>query len=223
MLDYFGASMWPFNRKNKSKETQEGNNEFTWLAVGDGNPFDAPIMDIRAHALNVIATTSSESVVENFSRSRNSDGREFVGMEPRSLVSLETEITYPHNGAKLEGIVFKSLEMEVKWDIYAYGEWFYFVRSWSSDLVYKVKYKNTGNSLVLTQINAEDECTEETAQDIHSIMLTHALGRVWPFHLPEIMWDADGKFIALYMFLSFGSKATIVTKENVFKIQIVQI
>ncbi|MFQ3244634.1 MAG: hypothetical protein ACI9SP_001265 [Arenicella sp.] len=29
---------------------------------------------------------------------------------------------------------------------------FYFVRSWTSDLVYKVKYRNTGDSLVFSEI-----------------------------------------------------------------------
>jgi hypothetical protein len=214
--------MWPFNKKDKTKNSEEGNDQFIWLAVGDGNPFDAPVMDIRAFTLNVVATTPDKSVAENYTRSRKSNGQEFIGKEPRSPVSLKTEITYPHNGAELEGVVFKSTAMEIKWDIYAYGEWFYFVRSWTSDLVYKVKYTNTGNSLVLTQVIAADQCSEETAQDIHSIMLTHPLGRVWPFHVPEHMQDSDGKSIALYMFSQFGAKATVVTNENVVKIQLVK-
>jgi hypothetical protein len=213
--------MWPFGKNKKTQKNDDQNGQFVWLPVGAGNPFDAPIMDIRARTLNVVAATGDKSVAENFVRSRKSNGSEFTGKSPDSPVSVKTEITYPHNGARPEGIVFKSPAMEVKWDIYAYGECFYFVRSWTSDLIYKVKFRNTGSSLVLTEITAKDEATDETAQDIHSMMLTHALGRVWPYHLPNRLQTLDGKGIAVYMFTHYGSKATSVTKENVMTIQLI--
>jgi len=113
--------------------------------------------------------------------------------------------------------------MEEKWDIYAYGDWFYFVRSWTSDLVYKVKYQNTGESLIFSEIrtNAIDDNSEEVVpQNIHSMMMTHALGRVWPFHIPEAMREQSNREIAIYFFSQFGSKATLATNENVITLSL---
>lgn len=213
--------MWPFNKKKKNHQKPPLEEQFPWIPVGEDNPFDAPLMDIRDFTLSMISTTSDQSIAENYSRSRQSNGEEFVGTEPEHSVRIPCDIKYAHNGEKLDGIVFKSPEMEVKWDIYAYGEWFYFVRSWTSDLIYKVRYQNANGALSLKDIYTTKELASEAEQVVHSLMLTHALGRVWPFHAPKHIDPAEGKSIAMYMFSNFGSKATLVTSGDTTKIQLV--
>ena len=61
----------------------------------------------------------------------------------------------------------------------------------------------------------------EAEQVVHSLMLTHELGRVWPFNVPEHIDPTEGKSIAIYMFSNFGSKATLVTSGDTTKIQLV--
>lgn len=214
--------MWPFKRRKK-QEAEKSNDEtqFVWIPVGEDNPFDASLMDIRAFTLNMVSTTKDRSVAENYTKSRQSDGTEFIGQEPESGVEVSSSIIYPHNGEVLKGIVFKSPVMEVKWDIYAYEDWFYFVRSWTSELIYKVHYQNLGTELHLDKILVVGDFAEEAEQDVHSMMLTHAFGRVWPFYLPEYLQDAEGQTIATYMFSRFGSKATLVTTAKTTQIQLV--
>lgn len=206
--------MWPFKKKPQER--------FKWIDVGAENPFTAPIMDIRELTLNNLSMTKDPAIAKNFAASRSDDGQQYIGTTPTDPISVRTEITYPHNGEKLDGIVFKAPAMEVKWDIYAYGEWFYFVRSWTSDLIYKVRYENTGEEMVLTEILASDPAgiddDQIAAQNVHSIMQTHALGRVWPFHVPPPMHKSGSEEIALFLFSQFGSKATIATRENTLEI-----
>jgi hypothetical protein len=211
--------MWSFKKKNK---VIQGDDEIKWYPVGSENPFDAPILDIRFYTLNMIASTKDYNVAENYSLSRESDGSQFISKEPDHPISYPINISYPHNNEKLEGIVFKSPAMEVKWDIYAYGEWFYFVRSWSSKLIFKAKYLNNGNTIQITEIMAPKEFSQKESENIHSIMLTHVFSKVWPYYISERLHQADDSEIALYMFSQFGSKATIATKESVLKIQLIK-
>jgi len=221
--------MWPFKRNSKPSKKEsvtkepslverDQHDDLSWLSVGAGNPFDGPIMDIRSVSLNMVSTTSDPKVAENYTASRNCDGRKYIDANPENVKSYRTEFSYPHNGEELDGIVFKSPAMEIKWDIYAYGEWFYFVRSWTSDLVYKVRYENAGHALIFKEVLANEIASEIEAQNIHSIMLTHVLGRVWPYYVPGHLQDMSNKKLALHMFSQFGSKATILTTDNVFKI-----
>ncbi|MBX2822768.1 MAG: hypothetical protein KTR29_23930 [Rhodothermaceae bacterium] len=111
--------------------------------------------------------------------------------------------------------------MDVKWDIYVYGEWFYFVRSWTSELMYKVHYQNKDAELVLDAIETSLDVNETPnlhEQNINSIMLTHVLGQVWPYVIPKSLHSSSEKEIALYMFSQFGNKATIATKSDTLDI-----
>ena len=213
--------MWPFKKKNKLDHNQPKQSNLNWIPVGSGNPFNEPIMDIRSITLTMVSTTKDPAVAENYTQSRQSIGKEFINQSPASPKSYKTEFSYPHNGTELEGVVFKSPTMEIKWDIYAYEEWFYFVRSWTSDLIFKAKYENTGDALIFREIVASDSAIEEDAQTVHSIMLTHALGRVWPFHVPIHMREMPAKNLALAMFSQYGSKATVITHANVFDIKLI--
>jgi hypothetical protein len=211
--------MWSFKDKNKSNQKDDG---IKWYPVGIDNPFDAPIIDIRSFTLNMIANTKDKNVAENYTLSRESDGSEFIGKEPNDPITYPINISYPHNGEILEGVIFKSNAMEVKWDIYAYEDYFYFVRSWSSKLIFKSKYINAGNKLQLNEIVAPKSFSEKESENIHSIMLTHVFGRVWPYYIPDDVHEADNNDIALAMFSQFGSKATIATKQSVLKIKLIK-
>ncbi|MCJ8314883.1 MAG: hypothetical protein HRU38_18465 [Saccharospirillaceae bacterium] len=195
--------------------------QLKWYSVGKTNPFDAPILDLRCITLNYTSFTKDKSTAQNYNASRSSDGTEFILEKFDESFRYESSIKYPHNGVALEGIVFKSNVMEVKWDIYAYAEWFYFVRSWSSNLVYKVHYKNLGDELVLDYIltNLDEESNAQLhEQNVHSIMMTHVFNKVWPYAIPKKIKLNSDQEIALYLFSNYGNKATIATHVNVLEI-----
>ncbi|CAM3613545.1 hypothetical protein VA7868_04426 [Vibrio aerogenes CECT 7868] len=219
-----------FKKKNQNKPAEkdeaeqvsaEGLNEPQWYEAGVGNPFNERILDIRTITLNMMATTKEKWISENFTQSRSDNGEKYTDSEIDEATAFPCDIHYPHNGATLEGVVFKSDSMDVKWDIYAYGAWFYFVRSWTSELVYKVHYQNMGNELIFDRIvTANPGSGELHAQNIHSMMLTHVLGRVWPYRIPDELKGKNETDIALYLFTQFGCKATLATDANILKIQL---
>ncbi len=209
-------------KKNEAEHTEsEELGEPVWHELGEGNPFDHPILDIRSVTLNLVATTTEKWIAENYVASRSDDGKQYIDQHIPGSKKIDSNLRYPHNGEQLEGIVSKAESMDEKWDIYAYGDWFYFVRSWTSELVYKAHYQNTGSELVLDYIMSSDESNASLQeQNIHSIILTYVLGRVWPYHIPEHMQNEGGKAIAMYLFSMFGSKATLATSANVLNIKL---
>ena len=223
-----------FGKKNKPKKTppksesehtdSKGTESPVWCDVGEGSPFNESILDIRCITLNLVATTREKSIAENYTNSRSDDGRKYIDQEIPNSTAYNSNIRYPHNGDELEGIVSKAESMDVKWDIYAFGEWFYFVRSWTSDLIYKVHYQNTGNELVLDSIHTSlevDVASNLHEQNINSIMLTHVLGIVWPYPIPKSLNSDSEKDIALYLFSQFGCKATIATHADTLSMKLI--
>ena len=223
-----------FGKKNKQKKTSpksesehadsEGMESPVWCNTGEGNPFNEVILDIRCITLNLVATTREKSIAENYTNSRADDGKKYIDQDIPDSMAYNSNIRYPHNGAELDGIVSKAESMDVKWDIYAYGEWFYFVRSWTSDLIYKVHYQNTSNELVLDSIHTSldfDGASNLHEQNINSIMLTHVLGRVWPYPIPQSLYSDSEKDIALYLFSQFGCKATIATHADTLSMKLI--
>lgn len=211
----------------KAKDQQndsENNYPLKWYKVGGDNPYNAEILDIRSLTLNIVATTDNQSVADNFVESRSSDGSQYQSVDIENAKEYPTNIVYPHNGIQLHGAIYKADSMDIKWDIYAYDEWLYFVKSWTSELIYKVHFSNNLDSLVLDKVitasvekiaSTPDEKETLAAQNVHSILQTHLMNGVWPYKIPEMMKGVPDKSIALHMFAQFGQKATIATFANV--------
>jgi hypothetical protein len=208
--------------KKKRKETKEsevlqkkeGNFKFQWYEIGEGNPFNKRILDVRSFTLSMIATTSSKEVAEKYSALRGSLGEEYRGTSVPSSKSVSTTLKYPHNGAALEGIVFKADSMDCKWDIYIYDDIFYFTRSWTGDLGYKVTAQILADAIELTNIECSSDEDELMAiNNVHFLIMAHALGQVYPHMIPKEFQSENE--IALYSFSTFGNKACYATYEPI--------
>ncbi len=127
--------------------------------------------------------------------------------------TVSVSLKYPHNGAALRGIVFKAKEMECKWDIYIYDDIFYFTRSWTGNLLFKAAAKINADSIEITTIEypaAEDQ--DLSISNVHFLIMSHALGRVFPHMVPPISSNED---IALYSFSTFGNRACYATFDTI--------
>lgn len=224
--------MFKFWKKKSKSNANKDESEYiqnsgfenpVWYDVSEGNPFNSRVLDIRSVTLNIVATTKEKWIAKNFIESRSDIGEQYIDKEVEGGKRFQINMCFPHNGDELEGIVYKSESMDEKWDIYAYGEWFYFVRSWTSELVYKVHYSNTGSELKFDYLFTNDvDSPELHDQNLYSIFLTYVFGRVWPYVIPEHIRSESEVKIALYLFSKFGCKATIATYENVFDLQLVE-
>jgi len=187
---------------------------FVLYQVGDENPFNKEILDIRAFTSQMRATTKDESVALKYTTLRHSNGEEYVDTQvPQSRISA-THLEYPHNGAALEGIVFKADAMECKWDIYAYHGVFYFTRSWTGNLRYKVQARILSDKIIFTQVEHDtEEDSVQAINTVHFLMKSHAFKQPFPHMIPQLL--TDGKEIAMWSFSQFGNRADFATYEEI--------
>lgn len=197
----------------QSTPSQKRNYDFRWYEIGEENPFNKRILDIRNFTGNMTSTTSDLTVAEKFTQLRRSNGEEYIGQHVADSATVSVSLKYPHNGAALHGIVFKAKEMECKWDIYIYDDIFYFTRSWTGNLLFKATAKINADSIEITSIeypSAEDQ--DLSISNVHFLIMSHALGRVFPHMVPPISSNED---IALYSFSTFGNRACYATFDTI--------
>jgi len=230
MFDFLKKKFSKEKKQQEEKKEQEhvSDNGFDtpkWYEIGEDNPFDQPILDIRSVTLNIVATTKEKAIAENYNSSRSDDGKRYIGTKIPNGKLYKSNLRYPHNGDELKGIVYKADSMDVKWDIYVYDDWFYFTRSWTSELIYKVHYANLGDALFFDEIEtAQDSDGIENLheQNINSLLLTHVMGRVWPFVISKSFEKVGEKEIALNLFSRFGNKATIATHADTLTMKLIE-
>jgi hypothetical protein len=198
--------------------------KFEWHEIGQDNPFNKRILDVRSLTWSVVATTRSKAIAEKYNELRRSDGRYLIGTEPADFASVDCDLRYPNNGEKPEGIVFKADSMDVKWDIYIYSNIFYFARSWAGELGYK-GYADVSEKEVrirridYARIPGMDDDPGLAIEDVHFLVMTHAMKRVYPHPIPKSVPD-DPKQIALYSFSMFGNKACYATRDGILDVTV---
>ncbi len=193
--------------------------EFKWYDPGDDNPFPIRILDVRDLTGTVMAFTSDVGIAESFSAQRQTDGREYVDASIENSVMVGCDLIFPHNGDKLEGIVYKSDSMDVKWDIYIYKGVFLFVRSWTGQLQYRAFAEITDTNICIHKIETSTGHMDTAPQAVYFILGTHAMGQVLPHTIPRDMPD-DAQQIGLLSFSMYGNRACYTTYEDITKIEI---
>jgi hypothetical protein len=76
-----------------------------WLAASN-NPFGVRVLDCRAFIANVSAWSSDPNVAKQFAQARNRDGLEYLNQRPKNAVQLPTNLSFPYNGAHVDGPIF---------------------------------------------------------------------------------------------------------------------
>ena len=194
---------------------------FKWYEVGDNNPFGIRVLDVRSLTQNVLAVTKDPRVAETFNAQRRSNGREYIDAPIGNSQWISCDLTFPHNGEPLEGVVFKADSMEVKWDIYIYDSVFLFVRSWTGQLQYRAKAHIGMNSITINAIEASTDLAPTGAQAVYVLLGTHGLGRVLPHTVPHST-PADEQQIALLSFSMYGNRGCFATFDDVTQVPILQ-
>jgi hypothetical protein len=214
---------WPTSRMgNKNPPApNKGDTQFVfkWHDPGPGNPFGIRVLDCRSLTLSVIATTKDKAVAERYNFLRGSDGSDLIGAAIEDPIHVPVSLKFPHNGEKLEGIVFKAGSMDVKWDIYVYDSVFLFARSWTGELCYRAVATIGLSEIHITEIECPRSDAKIAASHVYFLMGTHAMRRVLPHRLPEDTPD-DPMTIATLSFSLFGKFGCYATFEGITQIPI---
>ncbi|MBS1636665.1 MAG: hypothetical protein JST26_12180 [Bacteroidetes bacterium] len=212
-----------FKKKNKPKESevqqpQASKYHFKWYDIGPENPFNKRLLDCRSLTESMLSATSDESIARSFAHQRHSIGEEFVGFEFNRKASLPVHLVYPHNGSKIEGAAYKAKSMEDKWDIYAWNNIFYFVRSWTGKIEYKAFFAASENTFLIDKIeyDSAEHANEDSTiieNNVHFLLMTLAFGRIYPHKVPKTITGDEN--IALYSFALFGRNCWYATYEDI--------
>ncbi len=212
---------WFGGGERSTNEPSNGTTEcdYKWYEVGEDNPFGIRVLDVRDLTWNVVATTSDRGIAESFNTQRQSDGREFIDAQLDDTETVSCDLSFPHNGDALEGIVYKADSMDVKWDIYIYDSVFLFVRSWTGQLQYRALAEITDRDIRIGRIQTPKEHVETAVQAVYFLIGTHAMGRVLPHTIPAET-PRDPQQIALLSFSMYGNLACYATYEDITQIEI---
>jgi hypothetical protein len=214
--------MFNFFKKKESKKPVEQSADpmynFMWYEVGENNPFNKRILDIRPFTQHMTSTTKDPKIAEAFLRNRASIGKEYTGHEFKNCISIDVKLVYPHNGAKIEGAGYKAKAMEDKWDIYAWNDIIYFVRSWGGELCYKAFITYNDDSFTIYKIEFEGLHTPPIEQslvinNVHFLISTLAFKAVQPHKIPQQL--RTNEEIAAYSFSLFGRNCWYATYDDI--------
>ncbi|WP_299216649.1 hypothetical protein [uncultured Aquimarina sp.] len=203
------------NRESEFQSESSKTYDFKWYEIGEGNPFNKRVLDIRSYTGTMLAFTKEKKLAEKYNDMRQSNGEYLKNQQILNSVDSIIYLKYPHNGDKLNGIIFKADSMDCKWDIYAFENFFYFSRSWNGDLAYKAKFKIDSDSIEIIEIEHSNEIEQNIAlSDVHYLIKTHAINQPIPHTIPnDLKTDIE---IAQWSFAKFGNRAYYATYENVF-------
>jgi len=208
-----------FKKKIKAPSTsQDQEYKFTWYEIGEGNPFNKRILDIRSLTQHVLSFTKDKSVAELFNKQRQSIGEELIDAIIPASEIIEVNLIYPHNGSKIEGTAYKARCMEDKWDIYGWDNIIYFTRSWTGEIIYKayIKINDDNFSIYKVEYRPDEYIGHDKSlvtNNVHFLIKTLAFGEIYPHKIPANL--VIDKEIALYSFSQFGRNSWYATYDNI--------
>lgn len=184
-----------------------------WLHA-DENPFGVETLDCTPVTQEYVSTSGDPSIAESYARLRTSTGEEYRGIQPKEAVRIDCNLVYPHEDQEhQEGAVFKSEQMEDKWDIYHYDRRFFFVRSWTGQLVYVAELSfqqdRVGVFSILRQ-GAFEESEGHTIRVVDYLIKSHIYRIPAPHPLPADL-DRDPQSLALYSLQMYGRRCQFGT------------
>jgi hypothetical protein len=193
--------------------------QFKWYELGPENPFPVRILDVRSLTGTVVATTRDRNIAEKYLAMRQSDGRDLIPISIPDSIWIPASLKFQHNGAPLEGLVFKADSMDVKWDIYIYDGCLLFARSWTGELKYRAKIRIEPDAVVITEIQCPQSDARIAPAHIFFLIGTHVMRRVLPHQLPADS-SRDPHDMATLSFSLFGNRACYATFEDITEISI---
>jgi len=153
---------------------------------------------------------------------RRGSGEQLRGLEPDDPVTRPCDLRYPHKGPGQDGPLFRSPSMDVKWNIDLFDGYLYISRSWTGEVIYKVKIDFEGEEARVSEIICpggffpEDPDFHIRAADF--IIRSHLIGWPVPHPIPGLI-KGNPKFLANFSWSHFGVYGYWGTYEDTTRIQ----
>lgn len=191
-----------------------------WLSEQESE-FGIAVLDCRAFCQRMVSSTDSPHVALSYSQLRSSLGKNHCGQLPNNVQRFECDLKYSYDGKHQDGVVFKSQQMEEKWDIYIYDNMLYFARSWTGDLVFVSEVSFEPTVVRLVSVSANSEAAKNRSYAIACVdylMKSHVLRGVAVHPFPDDVPN-DPDHLAMFSFGQFGRFAAYSTYEDTTKVE----
>ena len=196
--------------------------ELRWLEPRE-NRFGIRVLDCQPFTRTMVSMTKDSSIAESFVASRTDDGSHLSAEGLLQSSSPDLTLAYPHDGAIPSGPVFKSPEMEVKWDIYCLAGTFMFCRSWTGDLIYAAEAEWDSAGFRITRILQSQSVSDDVDyvdRAVDFLFKSHLYGLPVPHPLRSVDPN-DLHTLAALSFSDFGSRAWFGTFEDSSRLAVV--
>jgi hypothetical protein len=183
------------------------------------NRFGVDIWDCRSFTHNMESTTASFEIARRYVELRSSQGNEYLGQTPTNAHLVTCNLAYAFSERPSDGPLFKSEQMEDKWDIYLFNDELYFARSWTGELTFKARVRYEPGALYITAIAAEEnEDPAFAPRVVDYLVKTHVLRHEAPHPLPSAL-PPNPRDIAVFSFSLFGRRCSFGTYADTISMQ----
>jgi len=202
--------------------SKENDYHFIWYDIDEeDNVFGVKILDIRSYTQNITTTTNDKSIIDKFQQLTKSDGKVFSNLLPENHKTISCNLNYPCKGVT-SGPVFISPEMDHKWNIYYHNSHFFFVRSWTGELIHRAHAEFKNNSLIIQSIDTTKNELRFTndqliVREVDFLIKTHLLKMLAPHPVSEEMITEEPIRTAISSFNLYGKKANYASAEDTTK------
>ncbi|MEO5988311.1 MAG: hypothetical protein ABIU54_04290 [Candidatus Eisenbacteria bacterium] len=183
-----------------------------WLEA-DANPFGVRALDCQPMA-NAMPAMQEPAAAARFVELRGLDGARLRDQHPEEPTHIACALQWPFPRPATDGVLFRAEVMEDRWDVFLIEGWFYFVRSWSGQLVYRASVRFEPGRAIARVIEAPSEAVREDAafcvREVDYLLKSHVLDAMVPHPLPAAMPN-NPKQIALFSFSRHGRRGCFAT------------
>ncbi|MBB5353257.1 hypothetical protein HNR46_003512 [Haloferula luteola] len=219
-----GDDVQPASGSGDAGDKEEWVRELVWLpADAPENSFDCEVLDCRTVALRFTAGTFDKSIVESFNRLRADDGKGCIGTLPEDSFTVESDLRFPYNGTREDGVIFFAKKMEDKWDFYAYDSLLYIRRSWTGCLLHVVELRYTDSEVIVEKIHSNRQSVYGdpvfAREHVRFLIATHFGSTQLPFPIPPGIQQSATRDIALMGFNRYGRRAQFARQMEKHSLQ----
>jgi hypothetical protein len=186
-----------------------------WLRA-DESPFGMDVVDVRPSTQGLRARPLEPDELETFAALREDEGRHLEGQEPEGAEAIECQLVYRIGKIAGDGWLLHAESPEDKWDIFRWGDRFFFRRSWTGQLAMVADFAHGGDELCVHMVHLAPEAFGDPdfgVEVVDFLIRRYILGQELPHPVP-VEHAHDLAELGLWSYLMFGRAALYARLPN---------
>ncbi len=187
-----------------------------WISES-ASPFGVRCLDCRPFCLAMTSTAQTKEQLDSFVRGRSLTASHFADMDYSSWQNDACSLSYPHDVKHTAGVLYLSLMLEDKWDLFRQDDFIYFVRSWSGEVTYRIRVRVDGHEMVVHSISYDAvKCVsgDFARREVDFVLRSLLYKQLLPHPMPEELCDAPSDMLAQFSYMRHGRWGYFATADD---------